>query len=234
VTNPRFITMENGTTYHYVGKASGSTTFANDTTVNETQYNFVSYGNPLDPNVTNCSGGVVPISSFGTYSTVNELTAFLPYNADGTPNYSAMTFSLQPSQFIFMCTTTTTANTSEVDTTLTTTQLGCASSLVEDEIPCLDLDGWGVNYTNSSLFLVLGNYGPVNFTLDITYSGSAANKGFTGSVTVDSLNLPKSPFLQTVASPTLPDLQLGDKVTITITGTAGVYFTTTLTETAGP
>src|SRR5580658_1472269 len=34
VIDPRFIAMENGTTYHYVGKASWSATFfANDTTV---------------------------------------------------------------------------------------------------------------------------------------------------------------------------------------------------------
>lgn len=232
VTDPSFTAVENGTAYHYVGMASGSRTFANGTTVNEPQYHFVSYGNPLDPNLTNCSGGVVPISSYGTYSTVNELVAFLPYYANGTANYSAMTFSVQSSQFIQMCTTTTTANTSEVYTTLTTTQLGCGNGLVDDEVPCLNLEGWGINYTSSSLFLVLQNQSPVSFTLNITYSGSAANKGFTGSVTY-TLNLPRSPYEQTVASPALSNLQFGDQVTITITGTAGVNFTTTLTETAG-
>jgi hypothetical protein len=234
VTDPSFTAIENGTTYHYVGMASGSRTFANGTTVNEPQYHFVSYGSPLDPNVTNCSGGVVPISSYGTYSTVDELVAFLPYYANGTANYSAMTLllQLQPSQFVQECTTTTTANTSEVYTTLTTTQLGCGNGLVDDEVPCLNLEGWGVNYTSSSLFLVLQNQSPVNFTLDITYSGSSANTGFTGSVTY-TLNLPRSPYEQTVASPALRNLQLGDQVTITITGTAGVNFTTTLTETAG-
>ena len=232
VTDPSFAAMENGTTYHYVGMASGSRTFANGTTVNEPQYHFVSYGDPLDPNVTNCSGSLVPISSYGTYSTVNELVAFLPYYANGTANYSGMMFSLQPSQLVFMCTTTITANTSEVLTTLTTTQLGCGNGLVDDEVPCLNLEGWGINYTNSSVFLVLQNQSPVSFTLNITYSGSAANKGFTGSVTY-TLNLPRSPYEQTVASPALPNLQLGDQVTITITGTAGVNFTTTLTETAG-
>jgi len=100
---------------------------------------------------------------------------------------------------------------------------------------CLYLYGWGVNYTSSELFIVVG-LGPRSGTVTLanaTFSGSPTNKGYTGSVTVNLNSLTLGGYEQTITSSALPNLQRGDQWTVTVRGTAGAYFAATLTETAG-
>jgi hypothetical protein len=94
----------------------------------ETDYQFVLYSNPPDQNITDpCNGTEFPISSDGGYFEINQLIVSVPYNADGTPNYPAMTIQRIPGENeSFMCITTTVSP--AVVTTLTSTQLACNDS----------------------------------------------------------------------------------------------------------
>jgi hypothetical protein len=118
-------------------------------------------------------------------------------------------------------------------TTLTQSQLACDNNSTASVAPCLSLYGWAFDYANSTIALALGNQqiqiqGPVK--LNITFSGLPGDAGFTGSVNLGRVTLP-SGSIQSVGSPVLPNLRQGDEVeiTITITGTANISFTTTFT-----
>jgi hypothetical protein len=194
--------------------------------------------------------GLFYVQGGNVYSLDNmypQVDSWLPVKAAGVPlaqfiqevqsaagiNTTAVATSTQTNY----ADTATGTYTGAVATTLTQTEIACSNSPGTSEIVCLYFLGWGFNYTASEAFIQLGNYGPGIVTIaNVTFSGSSTNRGYTGSVTVDltSLNLTSQGYLQQVNSPALPNLQMGDQLMITIRGTAGAYFVTTVTETAGP
>jgi hypothetical protein len=123
----------------------------------------------------------------------------------------------------------TTTTTFGVVTTETSTQLACPNGLGASRTACLYLYGWAFNYTSSRLILVLGYQGSSSVILNLGFSGSSANKGYNTSVSDSSLTLAPSGFEQQVESPLLPNIQVGDHVNVTISGTAGLTFTTSFT-----
>lgn len=120
------------------------------------------------------------------------------------------------------------AVTGGVVTTAQQTQLACSSPQASGTT-CLYIDGWALNYSNSTATIDFANQGPSTVTLNITFSGSAANMGFRGAVNLNSQSLPSSGSIQAITSPNLPNLQEGDQLNVTITGTTGVVFTSTIT-----
>jgi hypothetical protein len=135
----------------------------------------------------------------------------------------------------FRVTTSYTATTM-VLTTLAQDQLACEnatpSAMPNGEV-CVDLYGWAFVYGNSTVILdTATQQNPGNIELNITFSGLPSNSGFTGSVNLDQVLFPQCscPFNeQFVHSPVLPNLEQGDEVKVTITGTSGLLFTATFT-----